>query len=381
MTFTSTLRTSPQKADPLTWILAFNLPLIAVLATAAGGFLVAIMIAPQGVSPFATLLATTLSVLGCLVVQRAAQPHRPLVRPGQAALPMALGVASMLVSAFGHRGSSVPLGEWTGPLGLATVMLALVPYLPGLVVGGLGLIGAVIAGLASRWAFDTSEIGEWSAFIAGSSLPFHVGVAGAAFSGLVVAAVTRWRALPYDREETAERPSSFVSRLQQHGTPVAIGDDVLALLQRVADGARVSAKERADAASLAAGIRADLVEVVNRSWLETIPQHERLSVEDPDGAANRMTRSQRSAIHTLISAALESPVLAGEALRIELRSLDDGTTAVAFSMNITLPEGRRVMMLAPYFISLKASVDDLEWAVGEQLRMRFKLPPADEYGD
>jgi len=381
MTFASTLRTSPQKADPLTWILAFNLPLIAVLSTGAGGILITIMIARQGVSPFATVIATILSVLGCLVVQRAAQPHRPLVRPTQAALPMALGVASMLVSAIGHRGSSVPLGEWTGPLGLATVMVALVPYLPGLVIGGLGLVGALIAGLSSRWAFDIAQIGEWSAFIAGSSLPFHVGVAGAAFSGLVVAAVTRWRALPYDREENAERPSSFVRRLQQHGTPVAIGDDVLALLQRVADGGRVSAKERADAASLAAGIRADLVEVVNRSWLETIPQHERLSVEDPDGAANRMSRSQRAAIHTLISAALESPVLAGEALRIELRSLDDGTTAVAFSMNITLPEGRRVMMLAPYFISLKASVDDLEWAVGEQLRMRFKLPPADGYAD
>lgn len=375
MTLHRLLTTSPQRADPLTWILSFNLPFAGAISAVVGGTIIAVTVAWQGVSPLLIIIAAALSSMGCLLIMRSARVQRPVVRSIETVLPISLGIVSMIVSAIGHRGSQVPLTEWTGPLGLGTVMLALVPYSSALLIAGWGIVGAVVAGALARWAFTAPDVGEWSLLIGGSSIPLHVGVAGAVFSGMVVSGVARWRALPYDREESSDRPVAFSRRLREHGAPISIGDDVLALLGRIADGGRVTAKERADAAALATGIRTDLVSVMNRSWLETIPQHARLTVHDPHNAANRMTRAQRAAVHTLITAALESPVLAGEGLRIELRSLDNGTTAVALSMNITLPEGRRVMMLAPYFISLKASVDDFEWAVGEQLSMRFKLPP------
>lgn len=381
MTSLALFTTSPQRADPLTWMISFNLPLLAAFASGAGGVVIAVVMGQRGASAAAIVIATVLSVLGCLVVLRAAQPQRPDFRPVQALLPMGFGVASMVVSAVGHRESGIPITDWTGSLGLCTVMIALVPYCSAFVFSLCGVVGGVLAAVVARWAFPEPIGGEWTLFIVGATMPLHVGIVGAAFSGMVVASVVRWRALPYDREELAERPVAFASRLREHGTPVAISDEVIALLSKVADGGRVTAKERTDAAELAAGIRADLVTTLDRSWLDTIAPNHRLTVEDPQNVANRMTRQQRAAIHALIRAALDSPVIDGEGLRIELRGLDDGTTAVALSMDLNLPEGKRVMMLAPYFVSLKASVHDLEWAGGEQLRMRFKLPaPPDHTG-
>lgn len=368
------LTTSPQRADPLAWVLSVNLPLAGAIASAGGGTALTIILARQGASAAAIIIATALATLGCLVVMHEARPNRPLMRASRSVLPAALGLASMAVSAVGHLGSTVRLEEWSGPLGLATVMLALVPYSPAVLTAIWGAVGAVTAAALAWWAFDVPGAGPLGVLIAGSSVPLHVGLGGAVFSCMVVAGVQRWRALPYDREESSER-SRLGDRLREHGATVAVGDDVVSLLQRVTERGRVTTKEREDAAALAAGIRSELVRMLDRSWLETIPQRDRLTIEDPELVANRMTRPQRAAVHALITAALESPVVAGENLRLELRALEDGTTAVALSMDITLPEGRRVMMLAPYFISLKASVDDLEWDVGEQLRMHFKLPP------
>lgn len=372
--------TSPQRADPLTWIVSFNLPFFAAITSVLGGVGIAALTAGHGVVPLLIIAATIAAVAACLLVLRDARPQRPDFRAAQSIAPMGLGLVSMSFSAIAHRGSDVAIEQWTGPLGLCAVMVALVPYCSALTMAVLGVVGATASSAMASWTFPDPQSGPISLLLAGGSLPLHVGLVGSAFCGMVVAAVIRWRALPYDREESADRPAVFASRLRAHGAPVAIGDDVLALLAKVADGGRVTAKNRTDAALLAAGIRADLVTAINRSWLDTIDQHQRLAVEDPDNVANRMTRQQRAAIHALITAALESPLLAGEALRMELRARDDGTTAVALSMNISLPEGKRVMMLAPYFVSLKASVDDLEWAGGEQLRMRFKLPapPTDQ---
>lgn len=375
MSSAAIVMTSPQRADPLTWIIGFNLPLAAAITGAAGGVAVAAIVAPAGAHTGFILGATALVVAACLIVVLAGRPREPFVRPVQAVPPVLLGLASITISALAHRGSTVEVGHWSGPIGYCLVLLALVPYSSALMTAAYGLAGAVASGIFAQWAFPDPDAPPLGILIAGATLPFNVGIAGACFTAMVVAAVTRWRALPYDREERSDSAAAFASRLREHGTPMAIGDDVTGLLRRAAETGRITAKDRSDAAALAEGIRADLVRAADRSWLEAIPQHRQLIVEDPENAANRMTREQRATIHALIVGALESPVVADEVLRIELRPLDDGTTAVALSMNITLPEGRRVMMLAPYFVSLKASVDDFEWAGGEQLRMRFKLPP------
>ena len=62
-------------------------------------------------------------------------------------------------------------------------------------------------------------------------------------------------------------------------------------------------------------------------------------------------------------------------LLIELRAQPDGSTAVALSIDIDLPEGRRLVLLAPYYLTLKTTVADLTWDDGRNLLMRFRIPP------
>ena len=50
-----------------------------------------------------------------------------------------------------------------------------------------------------------------------------------------------------------------------------------------------------------------------------------------------------------------------------------GTTAVAVSLDVDLPEGRRIMHLSPYYLTLRTAVRDLRWEDVRQLR--FEVPP------
>jgi hypothetical protein len=58
---------------------------------------------------------------------------------------------------------------------------------------------------------------------------------------------------------------------------------------------------------------------------------------------------------------------------VELRGQPDGSTAVAVSLDVDLPEGRRIMHLSPYYLPLRTAVRDLQW---DGLRhIRFEVPP------
>jgi len=47
---------------------------------------------------------------------------------------------------------------------------------------------------------------------------------------------------------------------------------------------------------------------------------------------------------------------------------------VALSLDVDLPEGRRILMLAPYYLTLKTTVDNLSWADGRSLLFKFQIP-------
>ncbi len=89
-----------------------------------------------------------------------------------------------------------------------------------------------------------------------------------------------------------------------------------------------------------------------------------------------MNESQRAALQGLLVAAMDSTVVDRSTLLIELRAQPDGSTAVALSIDVDLPEGRRLVLLAPYYLTLKTTVDDLSWDDGRRLLMRFRIPPA-----
>jgi hypothetical protein len=74
-----------------------------------------------------------------------------------------------------------------------------------------------------------------------------------------------------------------------------------------------------------------------------------------------MNPSQRTALRSLLRAVLDTPGADSSSLLIELRGRADGATAVGVSMDVDLPEGRRIMHLAPYYLTLRTAVDDLSW--------------------
>ena len=114
----------------------------------------------------------------------------------------------------------------------------------------------------------------------------------------------------------------------------------------------------------------------SQSWLDIVARESGMIVSDPARLADLMNESQRTALRALLVAAIESTTVDRRTLLIELRAQPDGSTAVALSIDVDLPEGRRLVLLAPYYLTLKTTVEDLSWDDGRSLLMRFKIPPA-----
>ena len=87
-----------------------------------------------------------------------------------------------------------------------------------------------------------------------------------------------------------------------------------------------------------------------------------------------MNTAQRTALRALLQAILDIPATDSGSLMIELRRAPDGATAVGVSLDMALPEGTRVLHLAPYYLTLRTTVRDL--AVDrDTLRLTFRIEP------
>ena len=86
-----------------------------------------------------------------------------------------------------------------------------------------------------------------------------------------------------------------------------------------------------------------------------------------------MTAAQRTALRGLLSELQKDPAIDVGSLFIEFRGQPDGSTAVALSLDVDLPEGTRTMMIAPYYLALKTTVRDISWDPVRDL-VRFRLP-------
>jgi hypothetical protein len=87
-----------------------------------------------------------------------------------------------------------------------------------------------------------------------------------------------------------------------------------------------------------------------------------------------MNNAQRTALRGMLRAILDTPGIDNGSLMVELRSAPDGATAVGVSLDMALPEGRRIMHLAPYYLTLKTAVDDLTFERDKLLKLSFSIP-------
>jgi hypothetical protein len=94
-------------------------------------------------------------------------------------------------------------------------------------------------------------------------------------------------------------------------------------------------------------------------------------VTDPHRLADHVSLDQRAAILALIDGVFSDQSAGVYAARLELAPGGDGNVAVALTLDLELPEGRRTAVLAPYYLSAKSVVRDISWTNGRSLVVRF----------
>jgi hypothetical protein len=166
-----------------------------------------------------------------------------------------------------------------------------------------------------------------------------------------------------------------LTEVEQKGSIARVSARVAPFIERIAASGTITPSDRAIAAQIARRLRTELVTATNRSWLDVVAHENGMVVSDPGRLADRMNESQRAALRGLLLEALDSAVVDMDTLLIELRAQQDGSTAVALSIDVDLPEGRRLLLLAPYYLTLKTTVDDLSWDDGRSLLLQFRIPP------
>jgi len=292
-----------------------------------------------------------------------------------AMVPIALALIAVALSSFSMRESTVLVQHWWIPLGAGMLLGALAPYssVVQLSVYGLVLTGAVSVG---AWLAFMGPRTVWppvSTMIIAASAVVIAAVATSIFSFVIVSTTQRLLAnAGADDTESLESVSVEAARQVERRTLARLGTRVAPFLQGIAETGHVDEDDRALAGQLARTLRSDLVNQANRSWLDSLALYGSMYVVDPDRRADSMNTVQRSALRGLLLAVMKNPTTNGS-LFIELRGQMDGSTAVALSIDVDLPEGRRTMMLAPYYLTPQTAVQDLTWDPSREL-LKFQFP-------
>jgi len=355
------LAVSAQQVDPLTWFTGRVLPLVfAGLVVLYGAARIPTWLTSP--LPWLQPIGILLCAGACVFVFMMTRPLRPQLGWGVGIVTVLIAAAGVVVSSIGYSGVDVSIELWWAPFGFSLAIASLAPYLSARRVLVLGGVSTVIVAIVAFWLVEP-DVTVWG------PLSSMVIIAAPIVCGLV-AAVTFSFVLVSRMVPVIERRSQLVlplevadaeaeqverlrlARLSARAVPFLVG---------IADAGRITHADRTLAGQLARRLRDDLVTQSNLTWLDSIADGSRLVVIDPEHRAGRMRPSQRIALRSLLRAVLDTPGADSWSLLIELRGRPDGATAVAISMDVELPEGRRIMHLAPYVLTLRTEVDDMTW--------------------
>ena len=289
---------------------------------------------------------------------------------------MAISSAGFLVSALGYTNIVFAIELWWAPFGVALTLASLAPYLP---ARTLVLLGSASIVVTAPFAYlvvrnDVPHWGPVSTVLIVIAPILTAIVATATFSHTVV---TRMQPLIEKRSQSLVSPEVARDDEVMTAERVRLAEltaRAVPFLEGVIANGKVAASDRALAGQLARRLRDDLVTQSNLSWLESVADGSRLVVIDPERRAVKMRAAQRTALRALLQAILDTPGTDAGSLLVELRGADDGSTAVGVSLDMELPEGRRIMHLAPYYLTLSTAVKDLEWSRDRFVKLSFNLP-------
>jgi hypothetical protein len=376
--------TSPQQAAPLSWFTGPQFARVLGIALLVQSVPAIVALWDAWTQPALQLLALPFLLAATFITSRSTRANGGDFTLARGALILAVAAVGVLLSALGAVGGTVQVEHWWAATAMGVVYGGLAPISSAARLLILGLpVAAGVGGMAAMGFLPSDRWVPVALVVIGCSPILLAIIACVAFVigyvRLTRDALAALEAAP-PQGDVAEPPCASQELALAHDRMVAAAADGSAFLARVADTGVVTEADRVEAETIAVQLRSTLVAAATRSWLDVVAEESGLTVVDPDGLADWMDPSQRAALRGLLTAVVDNPVVDESSLGIELRAQEDGSIAVAVRLNVDLPEGRRVMMLAPYYLTLKMAVGDLSWADGREMLFRFQIkkPPRGE---
>ncbi len=306
----------------------------------------------------------TLAALA-VVMSAAALVDRPPIVP---ALDSALGVVLPLAI-----GAPFGFDVWWAPVCAALVVMASSPFIEGRTfVPGALLVAATTALAAAVVSFDVRGTVEVADVVIATSSPLFAVIGGATLTRTLVGAVEQWRGGRLASTPAADAVEPVIDVVDRI-TSGRFSGAVVPFLERMLTATTVSPRERRMAGRLAADVRSALVRHGDQSWLAEHLAGRPVYLADPFRLADTITVDQRGAIVALIDGLFDDPEAGVFAARLDLEPAVDDAVAVALTVGLQLPEGRRTAVLAPYYLSVKSVVRHIEWHNGETLLVTFAV--------
>ncbi|MEZ5190188.1 MAG: hypothetical protein R2717_04410 [Schumannella sp.] len=368
---------SAYDVDPLSWFTGPLVPLVFAAVNLVYGITLAA--ATWTGTPRLQFIGVLLCSLACLLVHVLTRPMRGRITWRGAALAVGISCIGFLLSSLGYRNIEFVLELWWAPFGVALTLAALAPYQPARNLIALGL-AAIVVTAPVGYLIVHPHVPDWGPVSTVLIIvsPIVTGItATATFSYSIV---RRMQPLIERRSQALVSPVAARSDEVEAAERVRLAEltaRAVPFLESVIASGRVSPTDRALAGQLARRLRDDLVTQSNVTWLDSVAAGSRLVVIDPERRAETMRGPQRTALRALLQAILDTPGTDAGSLLVELRGAPDGSTAVGVSLDMELPEGRRILHLAPYYLTLGTAVKDLQWSRDRFIRLSFNLPDED----
>ncbi|MBU1588710.1 MAG: hypothetical protein KKH51_12290 [Actinobacteria bacterium] len=370
---------SARAVDPLSWFTGPLVPVAFSVLALIYGVILAFVTWGATPLPWLQLIAAALCTSTGIAVHFATRPLRRDLGWILGALTLVPVVAGMVVSAAGYAGSGLPVEQWWAPGALGLMIATLGPYVPVRQIVGLGGGATLVAVLVSRAIVHPrqDQWGPLSVAVIVAYPPVLSIIATSVFSYAVVKTMVRMLESPSRLMVPGQALRDEAAEHIERVTIVKLTARAVPFLEGIAAAGRITPADRALAGQLARRLRDELVTQSNLTWLDSIASESRLVVVDPDRLAHRMSSAQRTAMRGMLRAIVDTPGIDSGSLLVELRKAPDGSTAVAVSLDMALPEGRRIMHLAPYYLTLRTAVDDLVIDRETLLKLSFTVPQND----
>ncbi len=371
---TASWRRSPWEIDPLSWFVSPNLPLASAGFVLAHGVLILGPAGQAGSRPAVQAAALALAVIAPLWVHVMTRPRRGSFGVAEGLVGVLLSVASIVLSAIGYIGERFSIVLWWAPLAASLLLFVLAPYLSAVRFAVLGLL-PVAVGVAVTLVLVVPDDSTWPPFstVAIAVFPLVIGLLGGVvmIRGITVG-IARWSERPLDLPVTDRDADAELVAAVDAATTDRIAA-ARAVIATVLDRGEVTAGDAARAAAVAERLRSDLTGDVDRTWLERVAEGRAVTIDDPERLVEQLDLAQRTAVRALLDALLGHADAPAGSARVELRRTATGAIAVALRIRSSLPEGRRETFLAPYYVTLQSTVDNLRWRTGAVTAVEFEV--------